>query len=98
MHNKYFKIFNEDLCNHGFQYTLGLNVTPIFYETYPEFGGLFCCDLFDIPIPIWIALYPHGVICQVIIPNNSKVLKLEYKYKTDQLVIVSEPLNIIDGI
>lgn len=93
----YYKVVEEDLCNRGYQYIIGLNELKEDFSpcSYCGEGGLYFCDLND--LEYWLHLHPSGLICEVTLPPNAQVVKQNHKYKADK-IIINNPLPINEFI
>ena len=87
LHNsaKYYKILNEEMKHHGYQYQLGLNVDahPLNKEKWCTRGGLHITTLENIYRYLGYGVY----VAEVEIPADAVVLKDDGCIKVDKIII-----------
>ena len=91
----FYKIMNPDLYHSGLQYKLGLNILTAEMLESNCSNGFHFCDARD--IPYWMNFYPNGILYEINIPSDAKVIKQAQKYKTDRLCITT-PLCMEDFV
>jgi hypothetical protein len=79
----YFKVLNETLKQHNFQYQLGLNIDSNLFDDKECQNGLHFCTLEN--VPRWLGY--GSKLAFVSIPEDAKILHFDDKSKADKLVI-----------
>ena len=88
----FYKIMSSTMNNRGYQYVIGRNKLEEQFIPNADCcgGGFYFCGLEC--VMHWIHLYEDGLICEITIPEDAKIIGSHEKYKTDTLV-VSNPVS-----
>jgi hypothetical protein len=79
----YFKVLNNSLKHHGFQYKLGLNIDTNSFNKKEFENGLYFCSLKQ--VPLWMR--NDSKLAFVSIPNDAKVVHFRDKSKANKIFI-----------
>jgi hypothetical protein len=89
------KLVASNMVNRGLPLKPGLNIDPIPFSHTGDCvaGGIYYCDAQD--LAHWSRILGYTHLCNVTIPDGAQTVKLDRKYRSDQ-VILGDPYLISD--